>query len=160
MTNTRTPDVREPTVSRPSAPRPTSSPIVDFPLPNDGPNAFHPIARKDSRSIAPMTSPISPIRDHEWTTNWPTTPYLDPETLALTISPSKARRSVQSRYPSARNHHRFLSNLEIWALLMWQRLRFVGDLPMWVRIRYLPPSSCIAVSYPGILPSHLLFTAP
>ena len=119
--------MREPTVSRPSAPRPTSSPIVDFPLPNDGPNAFHPIARKDSRSIAPMTSPISPIRDHEWTTNWPTTPYLDPETLALTVSPSKARRSVQSRYPSARNHHQFLSNLEVWALLMWQRLRFVGD---------------------------------
>jgi hypothetical protein len=43
-----------------SAPRSTSLLSVAPPLPNDGLNVFHPIARKDSRSIAPMTPPMSP----------------------------------------------------------------------------------------------------
>jgi len=41
-------------------PRSTSLPTVAPPLPTDGLNVLHPIARKDSRSIAPMTPPMSP----------------------------------------------------------------------------------------------------
>ena len=40
-------------------PRSASLPPV-APLPDNGPNLFHSIARKDSRSIAPMTPPMSP----------------------------------------------------------------------------------------------------
>ncbi|KAF9793030.1 cAMP dependent protein kinase [Thelephora terrestris] len=43
-----------------SAPPPTSLPSVAPPLPSNGLSAFHPIARKDSLSIAPMTPPMSP----------------------------------------------------------------------------------------------------
>jgi len=41
-------------------PRSASLPTVAPPLPSNGLNVFHPIARKDSRSIAPMTPPMSP----------------------------------------------------------------------------------------------------
>ena len=44
-----------------STPRSASLPAVaPGPLPGNGVGAFHQIARKDSRSIAPMTPPMSP----------------------------------------------------------------------------------------------------
>lgn len=41
-------------------PHPTSLPTVAPPLATNGLNVFHPIARKDSRSVVPMTPPMSP----------------------------------------------------------------------------------------------------
>lgn len=41
-------------------PRSASLPSVAPPLPNNALDALHPLVRKDSRSVAPMTPPMSP----------------------------------------------------------------------------------------------------